>query len=191
MKKHLMTGLLMAFVSSQSVIADQIINDDLIVVGSSCIGIDCLPNTEFDFDTVKIVSPKPGINFVDTSSAGQFPTTDWKLGVVSDGQQSSYLAITDSTSDIEVLKLAAAENGGIALGAGAALVDNAISVGSSTKQRRVTHVADGVNPTDGVNYGQLQALEGTFEPKVTELEIQMAELLNRIEALNTRLDDLQ
>lgn len=186
-----MASLVLVLMGSNSAMADQIISDDLIVIGSACVGIDCVVDTEFDFDTLQVKSSNPGINFVDTSSSSAFPTTDWSLGVASSQQQTSYLFIKDNSADTEVLKLSADETGGVAIGAGSEMVNNAVSVGSNDVKRRVTHVADGVNPTDAVNLGQLQALESTFEPKVSELETQMAELLNRVEALNSRLDDLQ
>lgn len=191
MKKHLMAGSFLTVLLSQNVLADQVIRDDLIVQGSSCIGEDCQVSTTFEFDTLQLVSPTPGISFVDTSSASGFPTNDWRMGVGSEEQGTSYFFIHDSTANLSVLKLSAGENGGVALGAGSTLQDNAVSVGSVNAQRRVTHVADGVNPTDAVNLGQLQQLEQRFEPKVSELELSMAELINCIENLNARLDDLQ
>lgn len=191
MKRKLITTVILALAGFNSAMADQKIQDDLIVVGSTCIGVDCLPGTDFDFDTLQLSAPNPGINFIDTSSSAQFPTLDWTLGVKGSEHGVSYLFVKDNASDIEVLKLSATEDGAVALGAGASLVDNAVSVGSPEVQRRITHLADGVNPTDGVNVRQLTQLESTFEPKVSELENHMAELLNRIEALNLRLDDLQ
>lgn len=191
MKKRTIAAVFLTVMSSTSVFADQVIQDDLIVTGSACIGPECVEGITFGFDTLQLVSPNPVINFIDTSASSRFPTTDWRLGVADSSRGISYLFITDKSSDVEVLKLEASENGGVALGAGALLEDNAVSVGSPTQQRRVTYVADGIEPTDGVNMAQLKQLEATFEPKVSELEQGMATLLNRLEALNARLDELQ
>jgi autotransporter adhesin len=99
--------------------------------------------------------------------------------------------VEDADADKVVMKLAASENGGVALGAGSTLEANAVSVGSDEVKRRITQVADGVNATDAATLGQLQQLQTTFDPQATELESQLAELLSRIDALSTRLDDLQ
>lgn len=57
---------------------DQVIADDLIVQGSTCIGLDCVNNESFGFDTLRLKENNTRIKFEDTSAAG-FPTTDWQL----------------------------------------------------------------------------------------------------------------
>jgi autotransporter adhesin len=53
----------------------------------------------------------------------------------------------------------------VAIGQGSvANVANTVSVGRAGKARRIVNVADGVNPTDMVNLGQLQALLSTSTP---------------------------
>ena len=52
----------------------------------------------------------------------------------------------------------------VALGAGSiANEENTVSVGSSGKERRITNVAAGVNPTDAVNVSQLRAVENRIQ----------------------------
>ena len=58
--------------------ADQVIADDLIVQGSECVGVDCVNNEDFGFDTLRLKENNLRIKFEDTS-VGSFPTTDWQL----------------------------------------------------------------------------------------------------------------
>lgn len=57
---------------------DQVIPDDLIVQGSECVGLDCVNNESFGFDTIRLKENNTRIKFEDTS-VGAFPTTDWQL----------------------------------------------------------------------------------------------------------------
>jgi hypothetical protein len=58
---------------------DQVINDDLIVDGSACIGFDCVNGEVFGFDTIRLKENNLRIKFEDTSVAAGFPTNDWQL----------------------------------------------------------------------------------------------------------------
>ncbi|HEX9940466.1 MAG TPA: tail fiber domain-containing protein [Thermoanaerobaculia bacterium] len=58
--------------------ADQVIPDDLIVQGSTCVGFDCVNNESFGFDTIRLKENNLRIKFEDTST-GSFPTNDWQL----------------------------------------------------------------------------------------------------------------
>lgn len=57
---------------------DQVIADDLIVQGSACVGLDCVNNESFGFDTIRMKENNIRIKFEDTS-ADAFPSTDWQL----------------------------------------------------------------------------------------------------------------
>ncbi len=57
---------------------DQVIPDDLIVQGSLCVGIDCVNNEAFNFDTIRMKENNTRLAFNDTS-VGSFPTRDWRL----------------------------------------------------------------------------------------------------------------
>ena len=57
---------------------DQVIPDDLIVQGSTCVGFDCVNNESFGFDTIRLKENNTRIKFEDTST-GSFPTNDWQL----------------------------------------------------------------------------------------------------------------
>jgi hypothetical protein len=58
--------------------ADQVIPDDLIVQGSTCVGFDCVNNESFGFDTIRLKENSTRIKFEDTS-VGSFPSNDWQL----------------------------------------------------------------------------------------------------------------
>lgn len=60
-------------------ILDQVIPDDLIVQGSACIGLDCVINESFGFDTIRLKENNTRIKFDDTSTGVGFPATDWQL----------------------------------------------------------------------------------------------------------------
>lgn len=61
------------------VVNDQVIADDLIVQGSTCVGLDCVANESFGFDTIRLKENNTRIKFEDTSSSAGFPTNDWQL----------------------------------------------------------------------------------------------------------------
>jgi len=68
--------LLVAFSSTQ---ADQVILDDLIVDGSTCVGFDCVNGESFGFDTIRIKENNLRIKAQDTSTSASFPTRDWQI----------------------------------------------------------------------------------------------------------------
>ncbi len=70
-----------AGLSSFSALADQQIQDDLVVAGSFCAGIDCFNNESFGFDTIRLKENNLRIKFLDTSSSSSFPTNDWQITV--------------------------------------------------------------------------------------------------------------
>jgi hypothetical protein len=57
---------------------DQVIPDDLIVQGSACIGLDCVNNESFGFDTIRLKENNTRIKFDDTSTGAGFPNHDWQ-----------------------------------------------------------------------------------------------------------------
>jgi hypothetical protein len=58
---------------------DQVIADDLIVQGSACVGLDCVNNESFGFDTIRMKENNTRLQFFDTSSAAGFPTNNWQI----------------------------------------------------------------------------------------------------------------
>jgi hypothetical protein len=57
---------------------DQVIPDDLITQGSLCVGLDCVANESFGFDSIRIKENNTRIVFFDTSASG-FPADHWQL----------------------------------------------------------------------------------------------------------------
>ncbi|MEO8460164.1 MAG: hypothetical protein ABI451_06530 [Dokdonella sp.] len=70
--------VVLAAVATSTAMADQVIADDLIVQGSECVGLDCVNNESFGFDTLRLKENNTRIKFDDTS-VGAFPSTDWQL----------------------------------------------------------------------------------------------------------------
>ncbi|HKO57900.1 MAG TPA: tail fiber domain-containing protein [Thermoanaerobaculia bacterium] len=58
---------------------DNVIADDLIVQGSACVGLDCVNNESFGFDTIRLKENNNRIRFDDTSSSSGFANTDWQI----------------------------------------------------------------------------------------------------------------
>ncbi|WP_339807331.1 hypothetical protein [uncultured Marinobacter sp.] len=169
-----------------TVMADEVIADDLIVQGSLCAGVDCVEDADFGFDTLKLQSASPQIVFQDTSSSSSFPTEDWVVGVTDGGSaiQSSFF-IQNLTQGLNALVISA--DGDVALGAGAEIVEDAVSVGDLGSERRVTNVDDAVDDTDAVTLAQFNVFKGEATVSVsTEVDALDARLL----ALESRLSDL-
>jgi len=57
---------------------DVIHADDVIIQGSLCVGLDCVNNESFGFDTIRLKENNTRIKFEDTS-VGSFPSNDWQL----------------------------------------------------------------------------------------------------------------
>jgi autotransporter adhesin len=68
----------------------------------------------------------------------------------------------------------AAAGNSVAIGAGSiAAAPNTASFGSPGNERRLTNVAAGINPTDGVNVSQLSSLAAGFQSQVGGLQSQI------------------
>ncbi len=177
------------------VVADQVVNDDAIVIGSLCVGADCIDNEVFDFDTIKLKTGDPKIRFQDTSNSGAFPTNDWEMGITDHGGAGPvdfYINDLDSTSSVLLLESGA--SGGVALGANSTLEPNAISVGSVTAERRIVNVAAGTDDADGVNMSQFNTFKTQTEAGVAgekaAIDADLVTLQSKVDAINTRIDGL-
>lgn len=79
--------------------ADQVFQDDVIVVGSLCVGQDCVNGESFGFDTIRLKENNLRIKFQDTSTSASFPTTDWSLVANDTGNGgANYFAIQDDNA---------------------------------------------------------------------------------------------
>jgi hypothetical protein len=59
--------------------ADIVQADDVIIQGSLCVGLDCVVNESFGFDTIRLKENNTRIKFDDTSTGTGFPNHDWQL----------------------------------------------------------------------------------------------------------------
>jgi len=59
--------------------ADVVTADDSIVQGSLCVGLDCVNNESFGFDTIRLKENNTRIKFEDTSTSAGFPNNKWQL----------------------------------------------------------------------------------------------------------------
>jgi hypothetical protein len=139
---------------------DQIINDDLIVNFSICVGTDCANGEVFGFDTIRLKENNLRIKFQDTS-VGSFPSTDWQLTAndsASGGQNRfSIDDITAGRTPFTVEGSAPSHS---------LYVDDAGRVGIGTSTPSVElHVVDGDSPTLRL---QQDASSG-FTPQVWDL----------------------
>eukprot|EP00978_Attheya_sp_CCMP212_P019292 scaffold53868_cov47-Attheya_sp.AAC.2 len=97
---------------------DQVIPDDLIVIGSSCIGLDCVNLEDFGFDTLRLKEVSNSnknrtmnnlrIHFDDTSATATYPANDWRI-VINDQTDggASFFAIDDATGASTPFKIEA------------------------------------------------------------------------------------
>src|SRR4030095_5677287 len=65
--------------SGTVVIQDVVTADDAIIQGSACVGLDCVNNESFGFDTIRLKENNTRIKFDDTSTSAGFPANDWQL----------------------------------------------------------------------------------------------------------------
>lgn len=68
----------LSFFACQST-ADQVFNDEVIIVASLCVGVDCVNGENFNYDTIRLKENNLRIKFQDTSSTSSFPSVDWQL----------------------------------------------------------------------------------------------------------------
>jgi hypothetical protein len=82
--------------------ADQVITDDMIVQGSGCIGLDCINNESFGFDTLRMRENNIRIKFDDTSNSAGFPANDWGLQAneTPSGGASRFMIVDDTAGRI-------------------------------------------------------------------------------------------
>lgn len=141
--KLLAGAALLAASAASAAHADQVINDDLIVTFSACIGSDCVNGENFGFDTLRLKENNLRIHFNDTSSSASFPTSDWRI-VANDSSNggANYLAFEDSDAGTRPFQVDAGA------GNNALRVESGGNVGFGTSNPAVNlHVVEGNTPT--------------------------------------------
>lgn len=126
--------------------ADQVIPDDLIVQSSLCVGIPCILNESFGFDTVRLKGEVLGIHFIDTS-VGAFPTTDW--AIVANDPDGSGLANRFSIQDLTAGTTPFSIAGGAPDGSLFIAADGAVGIGTATPQAGTALDVSGSLRVDG------------------------------------------
>ncbi|MBB1439400.1 tail fiber domain-containing protein [Shewanella sp. SG41-4] len=143
-------------VVSANLYADQVINDDLIITSSACMGFDCVNGESFGFDTLRLKENNVRIKFDDTSSTGSFPSNDWQLTAndSSNGGQNKF-SIDDTTSGRTPFTIEAKapshslyvdDGGRIGLGTNNPVVEIHISNGDSPTIRLEQNGSSGFTP---------------------------------------------
>ncbi len=123
--------------------ADIVHLDDVLTVGSHCIGFDCVNGESFGFDTLRLKENNLRVHFDDTSASAGFPANDWRI-IINDSSNggANYFAIEDSNAGRQVFRVSAGAP------ANALTVDAQGDVGIGTSAAVVElHVADGDTPT--------------------------------------------
>ena len=122
---------------------DFVINDDLIVDGSACIGFDCVNGESFGFDTIRVKEHNLRIKFDDTSTAASFPRNDWQLTANDSANGgTSKFSIEDITGGRTVFTIEAGAR------SHSLYVDDGGRIGSRTSTPSVEiHTVDGDTPT--------------------------------------------
>jgi hypothetical protein len=124
------------------------------------------------------------------------------MGITAGLDMTSVFYIQDVTSGDNVMQIENGDSGGVALGAGSELVSGAVSVGAPASQRRVSHVADGVDATDAVTLAQFNDFEANasaaaaadiaaVNSDITDLQAEMVLLNQRLDEVIARLNALQ
>mgnify|MGYP000339030534 CR=1 FL=1 len=134
----------LSFLASQST-ADQVFNDEVIIVASLCVGVDCVNGENFNFDTVRLKENNLRIKFQDTSSTSSFPSVDWQLTANDSGNGGqNYFAIDNVDSSQTPFKVASgaktnalyiADSSFVGLGTSAPLVNLHLKSGNSPALR--------------------------------------------------------
>ncbi|NOT62576.1 MAG: hypothetical protein HOP19_20415, partial [Acidobacteria bacterium] len=94
MQNRIPAGL--RFLPAASRVFDQVIPDDLIVQGSACVGLDCVNNEAFGFDSLRLKENNTRIQFDDTSSSAGFPANNWQIRANSSASGgANFLAFVD------------------------------------------------------------------------------------------------
>jgi hypothetical protein len=152
---------------SLAILPDDVIADDLIVQGSACVGLDCVINESFGFDTLRLKENNDRIQFDDTSTSSGFPNNNWQIRANSSSSGgASFLAFVDQGSTGN------SETGTIVFEVDAGAPANAIKVGSNGKMgiKTATPVLDvHVNTSDTPAFRMEQNNSGGFTAQTWDI----------------------
>ena len=129
--------------SASDTIADQLFQDDVVIIGSLCVGSDCVNGENFNFDTIRLKENNLRIRFQDTSSTSSFPYVDWQLTANDSGNGGqNYFAIENIDTSQTPFKVASGAD------TDALYIADSNYVGFGTSTPRVNlHLKTGDTPT--------------------------------------------
>lgn len=145
----LVGALCVALIGVPSAQADQVYYDDLVVVGSSCIGADCEDGEDFGFTALLLKEEDVRINFRDTSTSASFPTMDWNIVANDSGEGGEDYFVIEDEDGGQDFRIDPSDNT-------FHIKVDTVEVGRADDLRRVSNVADGVADSDAATVGQLQ-----------------------------------
>ncbi len=122
---------------------DQVVNENLIVIGNVAIGTDALEGEDFGLDTLRFSENNLRIHFDDTSGSASFPTNDWRI-VINDttNNGANHFSIEDATAGrIPFRVMAGAPTSSFLVDA-----NGYVGLGTSAPQQKL-HVLSGNQPT--------------------------------------------
>jgi len=122
-----------------SLLPDVVTPDDEDIQGSLCVGLDCVNNESFGFDTIRLKENNDRIQFNDTSTSAGFPTNNWQIRANdSAGGGASFLGFVDQGAT------GTSESGTIVFSVAAGAPANAVKVDSTGRLglRTATPVLD-------------------------------------------------
>lgn len=125
---------------------DQVFLDDVVVIGSICVGQDCVNGENFGFDTQRLKENNLRIHFDDTSNSSSFPKNDWRIAINdSSNGGAEYFAIEDATAGTVPFRVRAGagnnalyisnSGGNVGLGTASPVVELQITDGDSPTMR--------------------------------------------------------
>ena len=143
MKTRLLGMALAAGAGIGTAQADQVIQDDLIVAGSFCVGVDCSNGESFGFDTIRLKENNVRIKFDDTSSSSSFPSNDWQITANDSANGgANKFSIDDITAGRTPFTIEASAP------SNSLYVDDGGRIGFGTSTPRLElHIVDGDSPT--------------------------------------------
>jgi hypothetical protein len=147
---------------------DVVTADDEIIQGSLCVGLDCVNNETFNFDTIRLKENNTRISFNDTSTSAGFPTNDWTIRANASGSGgANFLAFVDRGTSEN-----GDESGTIVFEVDAGASANALRVASNSKVglRTATPVLDvHITTTDTPAIRQEQTNGGGFTAQTWDI----------------------
>lgn len=136
---------------------DQVFIDDVIVVGSICVGQDCVNGESFGFDTQRLKENNLRVHFDDTSNSASFPGNDWRIAINDSANGgASYFAVQDATAGTTPMTIRAGagnnalyvsnSGGNVGLGTASPVVELQVTDGDSPTMRLEQSGAAGFTP---------------------------------------------